>query len=257
MKKRFFCSITFALFIFNLNAQNMPRPVNDPAHINYITSTTAQKVIGSGEAVTKPINLDKPFDEIVVGNGISVAISPAYKNLQITAENNLLPLVDVQILEGQLVVKLSASLETFKGIKIQVPAANISKITAKEGANIEFVNDEHTKSASILLQSGAAAACNIQLENFSTTVMGGASLSIQGNAQHSKIVVKGGSVMEGNNLKNGDVDITLLGSSLCSLNVNSHLDARVENESILNYSGNPVLGKQQTALNGKIIGQSN
>lgn len=258
MKKQVFCFITFALFLFNLKAQNRPRTINDPAaHINYMTSTTAPKTIGSGEAITKPINLNKPFDKVVVGNGISVVISPAYQNLQITAEKNILPLVDVQVLDSQLVIKLSGSLETFKGIKIQIPSSNISKITAKEGANLEFMHDERTKSASILLQSGAVATCTVQLENFSTTVMGGSSLSIKGNAQHSKIVVKGGSVMEGNNLKNGDVDITLLGSSRCNLNVNAHLDARVENESILIYSGNPVLGKQQTALNGKIVNQSN
>lgn len=235
----------------------MPRPANDPMHIHYMTSPTDPKVIGSGELVTKPINLNEPFGEVVVGNGISVAIAPAYQNLQITAENNILPLVDVHILEGQLVIKLSASLETFKGIKILIPASNINKITAKEGANLEYANDERTKSASIFLQSGASANCNVQLENFSTTVMGGASMSIQGNAQHSQIVVKGGSLMEGKNLKNEDVDVTLLGSSLCSLNVNSHLDACVKNESILNYSGKPVLGKQQTELNGKIVSVSN
>ena len=236
------------LFSFNLNAQS-PHD-----YINYMTDPTHSKEVGEGEPIKETREIDANFTEVIVGNGIQLFITPNQdENVKIVAQKNLLPLISSETDDDKLTVRLSASLETTKGIKLYVPINNISKINIKEGGYLSYSNDVIVNHLELLIQSGAEADTNINANNFSCMVMGGSVLNLEGKvSEKADIFVKGGSVLQGKKFECAECDMTVLGASKCKLKVTNTLNARVENESRLVYSGKPNTVEKTVKLNGKI-----
>lgn len=233
----------------NLHAQ----PVSDHAYINYMTAPTHYKEKGKGELVAEARTLPPGIQEIVVGNGIQLnfTTSPA-SFFEVQAQSNLLPLIKTELVGSTLVIKLSASLLTDKGIQLTVPIGEIRTITAKEGAYVRLSPDLNLKTLRLVMQSGSDGVCDGQLENLDCLVMGGSELTLAGAADKTDLVVKGGSTLRGDSFKTQTGDITVLGASECAIGVQETLSARVENESTLYYYGVPRILSQETKLNGKI-----
>lgn len=234
------------LLPFNLDAQH--------DYINYMTDPTHYKEVGEGQPVEDIREIAANFTEVVVGNGIQLFItSNEDKNVKIVAQKNLLPLISSEISDNSLTVKLSNSLETSKGIKIYVPMNDISKINIKEGGYMHYSNGEIVNHLELLIQSGAVADANLNVNNFSCTVMGGSVLNLEGKvSENADIFVKGGSVLKGKKFECTACNTTVLGASRCKIKVTDALSARVENQSHFVYSGKPKNVKKTTKLNGKI-----
>lgn len=244
-------SLSF-LFCFNLNAQQSVD--NELNYINYMTNPNGDKVIGSGESIEHIRKMDVDFDEIIVGNGMQLFIVPNDgQDLKILAQENILPLIHSEVIDNKLIVRLSASLETTKGIKLYVPIGKLSKINVKEGGYLNFPEQIKVDKLDLLLQSGSISDCHVMAKNFSCIVMGGSELNLAGKVSElADFFVKGGSVLKGKKFESTNCDMTVLGASKCKLKVTDLLNARVENQSTFVYSGKPKIGKKTTKLNGKI-----
>jgi Holliday junction resolvasome RuvABC ATP-dependent DNA helicase subunit len=83
--------------------------------------------------------------------------------------------------------------------------------------------------------------------------MGGGIVRLSGTVEKGAIKVKGGSELTAPKLKIQAADITVLGASTSVLSVEKSLQARVENESKLDYFGSPGQVASDTKLNGKIV----
>lgn len=223
-------------------------------YIKYMIDPAGDSVLGTGDPIAEARTIEFSYDEIIVGNGIQVFVQEGTNtNIKIAAQENILPLVLSENLDNKLVVRLSASLETDKGIKLYLPIGSLHKINVKEGAYLHIPKAVSATNLKLLIQSGSIADCYLNLEQFSCTVMGGSELHIEGKVTgKADIFVKGGSILKGKLFESAYADVIVLGASKCSLKVNDLLDARVENESKLVYHGNPKIGIKSTKLNGKI-----
>lgn len=229
--------------------------LEDQNHINYITDPSKPKTIGSGDPAEVLREADMSFEELVVGNGMQLYItSDNTPGILIAAQEALLPLISSEVSDKRLTLRLTASLETFRGIKVYVPIGKLAKITVKEGAYLHFPSIiSKLNNIEILLQSGAFGDCDLNTEQLNCTVMGGATLNLSGSVhKHADITVLGGSVLNGKSFKCSSCNVTVLGASKCKLKVTELLNARVENESSFVYIGNPHVETSTTKLNGKI-----
>lgn len=237
------------LIAFNVNAQN-----RDANFINYMTSPKDPKVIGKGDAVEELRTFDAVIETVIVGNGIQLAISLGEdEGLKVVAQNNILPLVKSEVKEGVLVIRLTASLETRKGIKVYLSKSQLSTIMIQQGGILSNEETLDFDNLTLLLQSGAFANCKINVDSFNCTVMGGSTLNLKGSSQKfSTLLVQGGSNLNGEYFECSDCKTIVLGASKCKLRVSNSIDARVENESLLTYTGTPTSIKKSTSLNGQI-----
>ena len=248
MKSNFFAA---ALILASINVY--AQSVNDHAYINYMTDPTHYKEKGKGELVAEARALPPGLQELVVGNGIQLNFTAAPATFfEVRAQANLLPLVQTELSGAKLIIKLSASLETDKGILVNIPIGGIHTITAKEGAYLQLSPDLNLKTLHLMMESGSEGVCEGQLENLDCVVMGGSNLKLAGAAGQTALVVKGGSTLSGVSFNTQNGDITVLGASECAIGVKGTLSARVENESTLLYYGTPRILNQETKLNGKI-----
>ncbi|HMQ50360.1 MAG TPA: DUF2807 domain-containing protein [Saprospiraceae bacterium] len=227
----------------------------DRHYINYMTDPRDPKVMGSGEVIEEIRPIEAAFVEAIAGNGMMLYIVPGEaKEIKVVAQENILPLVSAEVSDGQLILRLTASLETSKGIRIEVPAGMLKKINIKEGGYLNLPTEASFDSLELLIQSGAFAECQVKLENFTCTVMGGATLMLSGEStRKAQLFVKGGSQLKGKKFSCNEGKITVLGASRCEVEVTHVLTARVENESRLLYYGAPESVETSTSLNGKII----
>ncbi|MDX2068686.1 MAG: DUF2807 domain-containing protein [Haliscomenobacter sp.] len=237
------------LLVLNLNAQD-----RDANYINYMTSPQAPKVVGKGDAVEELRTFNDSFKTVIVGNGIQLAIfSGEDQNMKVVAQNNILPLVKSEIIQGTLVIRLAESLETHQGIKVYLPKNQLSTISIQQGGSLAIQEPIEFDKLTLLLASGAFADCKINVDSFSCTVMGGSILNMSGKARTlSSLVVQGGSTLNGENFECLDCKTIILGASKCKMKVVKSMDARVENESVFTYIGNPTTIKKSTSLNGQI-----
>jgi len=245
-----FLICTFFFASKNVHAQGLYE--RDFSYINYMTDPDDAKVIGEGTAIQEKRAINSSFDELIVGNGMQAFItSDDTKEIQVVAQENVLPLISSEVVDNKLIFRLTASMETNEGIKLYIPIGEIAKINIKEGGYLYF--NDSVVDIDLLLQSGSTADCNIVSKNFSCTVMGGSRLNLEGDvSEAADIFVKGGSVLKGKKFECTKGNITALGASKCSLKVTEFLDARVENYSTLKYAGSPEISNKKTHTKGKI-----
>lgn len=222
-------------------------------NINYSLSSQDEIVVGEGEPIIEKRTINYRFNELIVGNGIQAYISSdATNEIQVVAQKDILPLISTEIVANKLVVSISGALQTTKGIKVYVPMGELAEITMKEGSYL-YLEDEKIANLTLNLQSGSIANCDIIAQHFDCTVMGGSSLSIEGQViGDADILVKGGSILKGSNLVCNTTNVTVLGASKCDLNVEKSLSMQVENYSTFKYKGNPVILKKTTTGKSKI-----
>ncbi len=228
-------------------------PIHNRNYINYMTDPTHYKEKGKGELTTEVRSLNADINEIVVGNGIQVYIIPGAKpSFTMEAQENLLPLISSEQVGQKLVLRLTASLETTRGIKFYIPIGSINKFRVKEGAALKMDSTLRMPFLDIALDSGAYGDCMIDADKFTCLVAAGSELILDGTANNLDLFVKGGSTLYGKLLKAQNCNATVLGASECSIQVEDTLKARVENESNLYYFGKPKRINEITKLNGKI-----
>lgn len=241
----------FSAFLIALNVSAQSRDAN---FINYMTSPRDPKVIGKGDVGEELRIFNDSFKTVIVGNGIQLDIfSGEAQNMKVVAQNNILPLVKSEIIQGALIIRLAESLETHKGIKVYLPKNQLSSISIQQGGVLSIQEPIEFENLTLFLASGAFANCKINVDSLSCTVMGGSTLNLDGSSRKfSTLVVQGGSNLDGEYFECSDCKTIVLGASKCKLKVLNAIDARVENESLLIYSGTPASIKKSTSLNGQI-----
>ena len=176
--KYLFCICGF-LICFNLSGQVLKQ--NELDYINYMTDPTHAKVMGSGEVVDEIRAIETSIEEIIVGNGIQLFLTQGNEpNIKVVAQRNALPLISTEVKDKKLIVGLSASLETSKGIKLYVSLGSIASINIKQGSYLNIPNELNFNKLDLLVQSGALADCHVLADNFFCTVMGGSVLNLTG-----------------------------------------------------------------------------
>lgn len=223
-------------------------------HLRYTVDPGLPLEVGKGAVLAEPRPLEGELTEIVVGNGIQLYLTrePA-SGLIVEAQPNILPLVQTLQSGNQLIVRLSAGLETSEGVKIKIALGHLQKIHLKEGAYFEADSTLVMDELVLFFESGSQGKCDLNVQRFSGTVMGGSFVRLNGAVANGTIKVVGGSELAAEKLQLQAVGITVLGASSCVLSVEKSLQARVENESRLSYYGNPEQVATDTKLNGKIV----
>ena len=251
--KRKFIKAMFT-FIFIQSSVMLCQSQITPTAIRYTTDPNDPITIGNGDLEDKELLGILDFDRVVIGNGFTVLLSSNHEEsyVSIRAESNILPYIDYKVIEGQLILGLTESIDTKEGILIKLSVNNLSQLTIKEGANFEL-DMLDLGELSIVVKSGSYGFAKFDnIKELNLIVMGGSELEASGYIESSNLVIKGGSHFQAKKLKSKHAKIDVLGGSSSSLKVLESVSAKVGNKSFLGISGNPEFIKKETTRNGKI-----
>jgi Putative auto-transporter adhesin, head GIN domain len=194
----------------------------DESHYNY-TPTRKDIIIGSGVVATEArpvagltaISVDHPARVVVVWGGA--------ESLEVSAEDNVLPLVRSEVRNGRLVLSLAPN----PGLTLSRDI--VHRVTVRELAELEA-----SGAARVELHGVSAESLSLQLTGASGAVADGRSDRLELN-------LSGASRAEISHLRTQQVLAVVSGASQALLRVEDELVVNASGASVLEYFGDPLV----------------
>lgn len=204
-------------------------------------------------------------NEIIRGNGVlagadrpvnsfsALDVSGTYKilfsvsdtfSLQISAESNLLPLIETTVKNNHLIIKTQPGFSLLENqpMTIRISAPTITQINLSGSSNflcqeiIETTNFKAHLSGSCKIESGVIA------NQIDANISGSGSVKIvDGSSQVSKYNISGSATIEARQHNTENADIKISGSGKVWLQVSNHLDVKISGSGEVSYLGDPTI----------------
>lgn len=184
--------------------------------------SVTSRVIGSGVVATESRAV-MPFRDLTVTGPLQVWLSPgAAGSIEITAEDNVLPLVRTEVRgDGLHIFLVDGSLTTTHGIQLRIASTELRELEASGAAQVEV---------------GGLA-----VERLETRLSGASSLVVSGRADQHELHLSDASRCRAPQLQSRRVDADLSGASTGLVAVSESLSVRASGASTLEYIGDPAL----------------
>ena len=186
-----------------------------------ITGTTA--TTGSGQLATESRPVGGFTAVSLTGAGHLVVEQTGVESLEITAEDNLLPLIRSEVVGDRLVLGFGpgVSVTSTREVLYRLKVRDLTRLEASGASRVELVGVDTPQLGTVL--SGASA------------------LSASGRASIHEIVVSGASRCEAGDLSSQVVTAALSGASYAFVSVSDTLAAALSGASTLEYRGDPAV----------------
>jgi len=195
------------------------------------TGPTEVVVVASRQVITEPRPVGT-FTAITVSTAIRVVVVVGgTESLDITAEDNVVPLVDASVTGGRL------SIGFRPGTSIQSSAGVVCRVGVRSLQGVDL------SGASQIQVDGLDA------RDFSVDVAGASSFIGTGVVDRLRMNISGASRVTAPSLRARDVDVTISGVSTALVRVVNSLVARASGASLFEYFGDP-------AVQAEVSGQS-
>jgi hypothetical protein len=199
----------------------------------YTPDAPSGVVVGSGRFVTDPRPV-AAFDRVSATAGIRVHVTQAaVESLEVTAEDNILPLVDAAVINGTLTLRwqpVNGGVSAH-GVDVKVGARQVRAIEASAGAQIDM--------------DRAAAA------ELSVTLSSGAIFTGAGVVERLDLDVSSGSHVSATEMPCRAAGVRLSSGSIAVIRVSDSLNVTASGASTLQYFGDPLV--VQTVTDASIV----
>lgn len=176
-------------------------------------------VKGSGTTATETRDVGS-FNGVNVSGVFHVEIT-AQKDfaVEIEADDNLLPLIKIEVRDGVLRIETEKRISTNNPLKVRISAPNIDSIEASGASRVAIVN---VKNNQLRVDTSGASKINLNGETANLT-----------------IEVSGASAVDAENLKAENADIDASGASRVTVFATGELKSDASGASRIVYSGSP------------------
>ena len=190
---------------------------------NVVTTLSANTIVGSGVSATETRAV-AGFDALTVTAPLRVEVAAGgAPSLEITADDNVLPLVRAEVRSGRLYLSLAphTSLTLLREIVCRVSVGRLRELDASAAARVVLDG--------------------LDGERLQLRLSGAASAWVTGSVGELTLDASGASRVQGFDLRSRSVRATLAGASYAQLRAHESLVADVSGASTLEYRGDPVL----------------
>ena len=178
-----------------------------------------KKTKGSGNVVTESRDI-RDFKGVDVSGVFQVEIKAQEDfNVEIEADDNLLPLVKSEVRNGVLHLETEGRLSCENGLKVRISAPDINEVQASGASKVNLGGIRNSE-----LRADTSGASRI---------------SLAGETANLFLEVSGASSVDAENLKAGTADVSASGASRVSTFALDELRARASGASKVSYFGNP------------------
>lgn len=179
--------------------------------------------VGSGNMITESRDVSG-FDEIVLlGSGDVTVEVTGTESLEIEAEDNVMPLLTSDVVNGRLELGVDGSITTTRGITYRITAAELVGVTVKG--------------------SGDVTATAIDADVFRAAIDGSGNVDLTGTSNNITVRVAGSGNFDGRDIESATGEITIDGSGNARVNVTDELTVTINGSGNVDYEGNPALSQ--------------
>jgi hypothetical protein len=187
----------------------------------YATAPTQATVVGSGRMVSESRSV-QGFHTVVVTGGIHAVVTYTPDDtLEITAEDNILPLVESAVTDGRLTLgwRSGSGGVSSRGVACRVGARALRGVAATGGARVETEG--------------------LDTREFAIDLSGASSFGGSGSVERLRLDVSGASRVDAPGLTARFVNAMLTGASVARLRVVDALVVKASGASLLEFYGDP------------------
>lgn len=177
-------------------------------------------VQGSGVLATERRDVSG-FKGVEVGGVIQVEITARKDySLEISADDNILPMVKTYASNGVLKIESDGRFSNSNPIRVRVSAPSIESIEASGASKV--------------------SASNLKIASLSVDTSGASKVNLTGEASNVTIEVSGASNVDAESLRAENVDVDASGASVVSVFAVNRLLSDASGASRITYTGNPA-----------------
>lgn len=173
------------------------------------------RVIGSGNKVTKKVTLNGDFNKVSVPSIVDVVISQGTSNnVNIVGSDNLIKYCKVSLVNNTLNIDLTKEGERVSfskfDVKVNITAKDINKVDISGTGDVDFKGNFSTSSLGLNISgTGDITVPSLKAENLNVNISGTGDVKIKGNCEQAGLTVSG----------TGDIDAILNSLSVLKVNV--------------------------------------
>jgi hypothetical protein len=217
-------------------------------------SGLAGGVAGSGNIQTEKrepgtfdaITIEYPGAETLIQQGQSDSV-------EITADDNLIPQISSEVLDGRLTIKSLAadrksSVNPTQPVKITITVRELKEIELSAPVATVEVNDIEADTLTLIVSGGAQVRLNrIEVDLFDGLLSGAGDIQVSGSAEEIKLVNSGLGSFNAGELSCDQAAVELSGMGDVTVRVELSLKATITGAGSIYYYGNPSIEQN---LNG-------
>ncbi|MDF1611387.1 head GIN domain-containing protein [Stygiobacter electus] len=176
-------------------------------------------VRGNGKLKTQTRNIEN-FDRLEVGGVFSVKVEIGKEaSLKIQAEENLLPLIKTNVVDGTLIIETKKGLNPRREIKILITTPNLNYVEVSGANSLQIFN--------------------IDEDVFEVNLSGAGSIYLKGKVEKLYADLSGAGSIDSKDLIANVVEISVSGAASADVFAKERIDASVSGVGSINYYGNP------------------
>jgi hypothetical protein len=219
-----------------------------------VPSIEMSGVKGSGNVVKETRDVSG-FNRIRLdGSGNLFVEQGSQEGLQIEAEDNLIPYMDIRVEEDTLVIgfKSNASINPTRPMNFYVTVKNLNEVSLNGSGNADLKALKTDAMTITINGSGGAKSAQLEAKSLKAQVYGSGRIQADGTVDDLSINLSGSGSFSGLDLQSATADITLAGSGDADVNASSTLNVTIAGSGSVRYRGNPNIGRMSIAGSGKI-----
>jgi Putative auto-transporter adhesin, head GIN domain len=194
--------------------------------------STTDRVKGSGIMKTEKRSL-APFDSLEVScNGSIQAHTQGQEGLEISGDDNIIPLITTEVNNGILYIRSSKEYNSRDKLVIVVSAPDLKKF--------------------VFSGAGKADLSNVKNDRVEIALTGAGSLTASGETKEADITLSGAGSVDTKNLHAVNAKVNSTGIGSVEIYVTGQLDAKTSGIGEINYYGSPKIVNKQAGGIGKI-----
>jgi hypothetical protein len=184
------------------------------------------------------ISIEYPSAEIIVQQGDN-------ENVEIEADDNLLPQLSTEVLSARLTFKSKesnwkVSVNPSKPVKMTITARDLNEIVLSAPVGDLEVNGLQTSTLKLVLSGGAQIKLNgLQVGVLDSVLSGAGNIQASGTADEIKLTLSGLGNFNAADLKSNKATIELSGMGNATVRVEKELAATVSGTGSVQYFGDP------------------
>ena len=216
-------------------------------------AAAGDSVNGSGKAKSEDRSISD-VSEVATSGGGAIEITLGDKpNVRVSADDNILPLLEVKCADGKLTfeTKFGYEINPVTPITYVVTLPQLKKLTVSDAGNVKAAG---LKGAELAIRmSGAANVTlkNVHCKSLSLSPDGAGQATMAGTAAKARIRSSGAGTVDATDLKSVACDAEVSGNGSARIWATDELKVRVSGTARVEYKGKPRI-EQSVADKGRI-----
>ncbi|MDP3498722.1 MAG: head GIN domain-containing protein [Myxococcales bacterium] len=211
-------------------------------------ATTACGVAGSGVTATQS-RPTADFTSVSAADGVRLEISRGPTSLTIEGDDNLLPLIKTEVVDGRLIIRKTTreSLRATRPIVLRLTTPSLSRLEASGGTDVQLADAAAPRFSADLSGGVDFEATGLELESFELHASGGVDVKAEGIAKAAQLTVSGGADVDARKLQVTHMAVDASGGCDLQLTALESIAGEASGGGSMEVHGHPANARVQTS----------